>query len=179
MDQLHNNIERNGRDLGSYVHNKSNDLVKDNQDDVFNDKKLTNIVSVTVNKNPTSANEVTNKKYVNDSIDATIFRFNQTLEKYLKVSVGNDTYNLTKYYKIKFIHTTIIQRGNGQYLLIQWKVVSNDKNKNGVTTNFIRATKTNSRTKESGATSLPPIGDSFMYIETSSNNHGQERVFVN
>ena len=30
----------------------------------------------------------------------------------------------------------------------------------------------------SGATSLPPIGNSFMYIETSSNNHRHERVFV-
>ena len=26
--------------------------------------------------------------------------------------------------------------------------------------------------------SLPPTGNSFMYIETSSNNHGHERVFV-
>ena len=25
---------------------------------------------------------------------------------------------------------------------------------------------------------LYPIGDDFMYIETSSNNHGHERVFV-
>ena len=47
-----------------------------------------------------------------------------------------------------------------------------------MTTIYIRATKTNSPTNHSGATSLPPIGDSFMYIETSSNNHGNERVFV-
>ena len=26
--------------------------------------------------------------------------------------------------------------------------------------------------------SLPAVGNSFMYIETSSNNHGHERVFV-
>ena len=38
--------------------------------------------------------------------------------------------------------------------------------------NFIRATKTNSPTGDTGATSLPPVGDSFMYLETSSNNHG-------
>ena len=32
--------------------------------------------------------------------------------------------------------------------------------------NSSRATKTNSPTANTGATSLPPIGDSFMYIET-------------
>ena len=37
---------------------------------------------------------------------------------------------------------------------------------------FIKSSKTNSPTGYSGATSLPPIGNSFMYIETSSNNHG-------
>ena len=38
-------------------------------------------------------------------------------------------------------------------------------------------TKTNNPTSCSGATSLPPICNSFMYIETSSNNHGNN-VFV-
>ena len=53
----------------------------------------------------------------------------------------------------------------------------NDKNNNGKIQNFIRSFKTNSPTDDSGATSLPPIGDSFMYIETSSDNNG-ENVFV-
>ena len=42
----------------------------------------------------------------------------------------------------------------------------------------MKPTKTNSSTGYSGATRLPPIGNSFMYIETSSNNYGHERVFV-
>ena len=42
----------------------------------------------------------------------------------------------------------------------------------------MKSTKTNSLTGHSGATKLPSIGNSFMYIETSSNNHGQDRVFV-
>ena len=75
--------------------------------------------------------------------------------------------------------TTIIKTGNsGGYLLPSWRIFCNDKNNNGKITNFIRATKTNSPTAESGATSLPPIGDAFMYIETSSNNHGDEKIFV-
>ena len=113
------------------------------------------------------------KKYVDDSIgECTRKRFNQTLENYLKVSVGNDTYNLSTYDKTQITDTTIIKPGNGAYLLPRKIVICNDKNNNGKTTNFRRATETNSPTGQSGATSLPPIGDSFMYVKTSSNNHG-------
>ena len=41
-----------------------------------------------------------------------------------------------------------------------------------------KSTKTKSPTSDSGATSAPPIGSAFMYIETSSSNHGHNRVFV-
>ena len=154
-------------------------MVKNNQDNDFNDTKLTNVNSITVNRNPTSDNELSNKKYIDDELDKnTIVRFSQTLENYLKVSVGNDTYNLTKYNKIQMTDTTIIKTGNsGGYLLPSWRIFCNDKNNNGKITNFVRATKTNSPTGDSGATSLPPIGNDFMYIETSSNNHGNN-VFV-
>ena len=43
---------------------------------------------------------------------------------------------------------------------------------------FLISTTTASPTGESEANSLPPIGSAFMYIETSSNNHGNERAFV-
>ena len=35
-----------------------------------------------------------------------LLKFNQTLPNYLKVSVGNDTYNLTKYNKIQITDIT-------------------------------------------------------------------------
>ena len=43
---------------------------------------------------------------------------------------------------------------------------------------MIKATKSSSPTEKMGATSLPPIGVSFMYIETGSANSGHESVFV-
>ena len=49
---------------------------------------------------------------------------------------------------------------------------------NGIIQNFIKSTKTISPTSDSGATSIPPIGSAFMYIETGSSNHGHNRVFV-
>ena len=98
VDQFHQENEQSRRDLGVDFYNESNDLVENNQDNNLNDRKLTNIDSITVNRNPTSDNELSNKKYIDDELDKnTILRFNQTLENYLKVSVGNDTYNLTKY----------------------------------------------------------------------------------
>ena len=111
--------------------------------------------------------------------EGTLLRFDQTLENYLKVSVGNDTYNLTKYNKIQIIDTTEIKYPNiGSDLLQKWNIKCNNKNNVSKVGDFIKSTKTNSPTGHSGATSLPPIGNSFMYIETSSNNHGHERVFV-
>ena len=179
VDQFHQEKERSRRCLGIDFCDESSDLVKNNQDNGFNNNKLTNIDSVTVNRNPTSDNEVANKKYIDDELDKnTIRRFNQTLQNYLKVSVGNDTYNLTKYDKIQITDTTIIKNGNtGSNLLQKWNILCNARNNTGNIHWFVKSTKTNSPTSYSGATSLPPIGHSFMYIETGSNIHC-DNVFV-
>ena len=65
----------------------------------------------------------------------------------------------------------------GGYLLPYSEIICNDENNNGKKQNFIKSTKTNSSTGDSGARSLPPIGNGFLYIETSSNNHGNN-IFV-
>ena len=180
VDQFLQENERSRRDLGIDFYDESNDLVKNNQDNNLNDNKLTNINPITININPTDDNHVSNKKYIDDELDKnTLLRFNQTITNYLKISVGNDTYNLTKYDKIQIIDTTKIKYPNvGSDLLQNWNIECNNKNNQSRLTDFIKSTKTNSPTGHSGASSLPPIGNSFMYIETSSNNHGPERVFV-
>ena len=52
---------------------------------------------------------------MDDSLgEGTKFRFNQTLQNYLKVSFANDTYNLTTYHKLQLTDTTnIIARNTG------------------------------------------------------------------
>ena len=50
-----------------------------------------------------------------------------------------------------------------------------NKNNNSKVGDFMKSTLTNSPTCYSGATNLPPISSAFMYIETSSNNHGHEK----
>ena len=170
VNELHE-INRNKRDLSS---------VFNDQDNEFDNNKLTNLDSVTVNRNPNLDNELANKKYIDDELDKnTVLRFNQTLQNYLKVSVGNDTYNLTKYDKIQITDTTELRYPNiGSDLLQKWNNKGNNKNNQSRITDFMKSTKTNSPTGYSGAESLPPIGNSFLYVETSSNNHGHERVFV-
>ena len=180
VDQFHQENERSRRDLGIDFYNESNDLVRNNQDNYLNDKKRINLDSITVNRNPSLDNEFANKKYIDDSIaEGTLLRFNQTLTNYLKVSVGNDTYNLTKYNKIQIIDTTEIRYPNtGSDLLQKWNIKCNNKNNFSKVGDFIKSTKTNSPTGYSGATSLPPIGNSFIYIETSGNNSGNDNIFV-
>ena len=134
---------------------------------------------MTVNRDPSSDNEISTKKYFDNQLDKnTTVRFNQTLQNYLKVSVGNDTYNLTKYNEIQLTDTTITKALNrGGYCLPSWNIKCDDKTGAGKIQSFYKSTKTNSPTGSSGATSSPPIGDSFMYIETISNNNG-DNVFV-
>ena len=140
---------------------------------------MKNLDRITDKRDPVSDSELSNKNYVDSELDKnTVLIFNQTLQNYLKVSVGNDTYNLNKCDKIQITGTIVIKFPNsGRYLLQNWKIKCNDKNGNGKIQNFIKSTKTNSPTGDSGATNSRLIGDSFMYIETSSNNHGNI-VFV-
>ena len=96
VDQIHNDNERNRRDIGLSFYNEEADLVKNNEDNDLNDKNFTNLDSITVSRNPSLDNELVKKKYIDSELDKnTLFTFNQTLQYYLKLSVGNDTYILT------------------------------------------------------------------------------------
>ena len=96
VDQFHNDNEKTRQNLGLDFYDESSDSQENKQENDFNDNKLSNIDSITVNRNPTSDNEISNKKNIDDELNKnTIVRFNQTLSNYLKFSVGNDVYNLT------------------------------------------------------------------------------------
>ena len=61
VDQFHQENERTRRDVGLDFYYESSDLVKNNQDNDLNDNKLKNIDSITVNRNPTSDDELSKK----------------------------------------------------------------------------------------------------------------------
>ena len=143
VDQFHQENEQSRRNLGFIFSNESNDLVESNQNKNFNEKKVVNLDSISVNIALFSDNEVTNKKFIDDSLGGVnILRFRPTLQNYPKVSLGNDTYNLTEYDKIQTPKTTIIKTSNsGGYLLRQWNIKSNDKFNNGKIQNFLNQQK--------------------------------------
>ena len=180
IDSLREENERSRRGLVKNFYDESSDLVKNNQDNDFNDNKLKNFDSITVNRNPTLDNELTNKKYIDDELDKnTIVRFSQTLQNYLNVSIGNDTYNLTKNTKITITDVTellFLHIGIGQ--LQKWNIYFNKMINQARINDFIKSTKTTSPTSSSRATVLPRIGNAFMYKETSGNNSGNDNTFV-
>ena len=63
-------------------------------------------------------------------------------------------------------------------MLQNWNIKCNGKNVKGKLQTFDKSAKPTSPTGQSGATSIHPIGDSFMYIETSSGNSESDIVFV-
>ena len=82
VDQFHQENEQSRQDLGIDFSVESNDLLKNNQDNEFDFNKLTNLYSILVNRNPSSDNELANKKYVDESNNLEIkFIKNLTLEK--------------------------------------------------------------------------------------------------
>ena len=119
VDSLHESI-RNGRDLSSVFKDQDNDV---------HTTKLTNLDSVSVKRNPISDNELVIKKYLDDELDKNfVLRFNKTLQNYLKVTVGSDTYNFTKDDKKQNAGTSLIKYPNtGGYLLQNWVIKYNVK----------------------------------------------------
>ena len=117
--------------------------VFNDQDNVFETIKLTKLDSISVTTDPSSDNELANRKYVDDSLrKGTFLRFNRSLQNYLKVSVGHTMHILKKNLEQNFIDTTKNKVHNqGGYLLEQRNIGCNDKNINGKIQNFILINK--------------------------------------
>ena len=132
VESLHES-SRESRDLSSVIND---------QDIEFDNNKITNLDSVTNRRSPSSDNEVSNKKYVDDELNKKIIvRFNQTLQNSLKVSAGDDTYNLTKYDRIQITDTTEMRYPNiGSDLLQKWNIKCINKNSQSRITDFIEST---------------------------------------
>ena len=107
------------------------------------------------------------KNIVDDELDKnTVFRLDQSLENNLKISCGNDVYNLSENDEKQTNDTTICKAGSSGVLVLPfWKIVCNDKNNNGKTSIFVKTPISFSQTINRGANSLSQIGKSFMYKE--------------
>ena len=183
IDGLHDQNERSRRNLGIDFYDESDNLVKNNQNNNFNNNIISNIQSIEINNDPTNNKHGINKKYLDDKLDNdTIIRLNDNSHnEYLKVQINNNFYNLQIHNKIQITDVTkILFPNTGHDLLPKWRIVCNNRFNSSIPTDFIKSTITNSPTGQSGATVIPPIGNAFMYIETSGNNHNdvEDNVFV-
>ena len=81
-------------------------------------------------RDPSLFSELTNKNYVDGSTgESTTLSIHQTLENYLKVTVGDAVYNLTEYGRIRITDATIMAHPNqGAYILQQWNTKIKIKN---------------------------------------------------
>ena len=174
VDQFHQANERSRRDARLGFYDESIAMVKNNQDNILNNNTLTNINSITINNTPTDDNHVSNKKHVDDELDKnTIVRINDdSIDRYLQVRIINTAYNLQIYNKTQTKDTTkLIFSNTGNDLVQNWKIICNNRLGEGRPSDFIKSTKSSSPTGVSGSTSIPLIGNCFMYIETSGNNN--------
>ena len=183
IDGLHDENERSRRDLGIDFYDESDNLVRNNQNNNFNNNIISNIQSIEINNDPTNNKHGINKKYLDDKLDNdTIIRLNDNSNsEYLKVQINNNFYNLQIHNKIKITDVTkILFPNTGHDLLPKWRIVCNNRFNSSIPSDFIKSTITNSPTGQAGATVIPPIGNAFMYIETSGNNHNdvEDNVFV-
>ena len=62
VKSLHQDNDRNRRNLELNFYDESFDLVKNNQTNDFNDNIITNVQSIKINDDPTSDDHVANKK---------------------------------------------------------------------------------------------------------------------
>ena len=86
---------------------------------------------------------------------------------------------MTKYNKIHLTDITEMRYPDiSADLLQKWNIKCNNRINQSRKIDFIKSTKTNSPKSESGATSIPQRGNSFMHIESSSNNYGSDNLFV-
>ena len=118
---------------------------------------LTNLNSVIVHREPCLYNELANKNNVDASIgNGNIIRFNQTLQVFVKVSVGNDIYNFTKYGRRQITDITNIKNPtHGGCISQQWIFGRNDKKGNCKTNSFIKSSISSTRTGSNSGTKLP------------------------
>ena len=80
-----------------------------------------------------------NRKYIDDLLGSgKILGFDQTLENHVKVSVGNDVYNLNNYDEKQIKGSTFIKfLDQGGFVLQQWVIKCDDKNNKEKIRNFL------------------------------------------
>ena len=95
------------------------------------------------------------------------------MQNYSKIAVENVDYNLTTYDRIQNTDTKEKKYPNPGFLLQQWIIKCADKKNDGKIQKFIKSSKRNTATPNTGSTTLHPIGESFTFVETTGDNYSR------
>ena len=236
VDSFHQENERTRRDIGLEFYDEANDLVKNNQNNDFNNYSLTNIKSIQINDDPISPQDATNKIYVDTILDETsILRNNKQnslnnneLINVKSIQINNDPLNplevATKQYVdsksgglkqdpnitllsssdlIPILVNTMIGEvsfpiATKEYVdkrvFYELQIMTKFTNNNGADlwtdwdlevssginslTGFFKSSNSRISSSGTGPDFLPPIGEYYAYIETSSPNYGPDRYAI-
>ena len=134
----------------------------------YDNNKLANLDRITIKRNSILNQKIVNENYV-DGEKTTTLRFNQVLEIFSKVNIGGIVYNPIEDNKQQIIDTTKNELPNpGGNLLQQWDIKGDDKINRGKKTKLSKSSLSSTPTESTGAPNIPPICNSFMFIETNS-----------
>ena len=89
---------------------------------------------------------------------------------------NNISYNLQIYNKTQIIDLTKIIYPNTDFLQ-NWKIVCNINLNGRKPSDFLKSSQSSTPTGITGANVAPPIGNAFMYIESSSLIHGENFMY--
>ena len=231
VDSFHQENERTRRDVGLEFYDESNDLVKNNQNNDFNNNEITNVKSIQINDDPITLQDVTNKKYVDTTLDETsILRNNKQnslnnneLINVKSIQISNDPLNplgvttkrhvdskvisgLKQYPNITLLSASdlipiLVNTMIGEVSILfatkeyvdkrvfyELQIMTKFTNNSGIDlwtdwdlevssginslTGFFKSSNTTTSSTGTGPDFLPPIGEYYAYIETSSPNFG-------
>ena len=100
VNQFHQRNDWSRTDLGVHFCIESNDLVKTDHDNNFNDYRLISLVSFTVRRDPSSINKLPNRKYIENKLEKVLLSHSinhyKTISKYLIETVPLILLNMIK-----------------------------------------------------------------------------------
>ena len=168
-------------DETSILRNKQNSL---------NNNELRKVKSIQINKDPLNPLEVTTKRYVDSKVisglkqdpNVTLLSTSDLIPIIVNTFIGDVSFLIvTKEYVDKRVFyelqiMTKFTNNNGADLWTDWDLdISSGMNS---LTGFFKSSNSRTSSSGTGPDFLPPIGENYAYIETSSPNYGPDRYAI-
>ena len=164
-------------------------IIRNNKINNLNNNEITNVKSIQINDDPISPQDATNKKYVDSRSgglkqdpNITLLSSSDLIPILVNTMIGEVSFPIsTKEYVDKRVFyelqiMTKFTNNNGADLWTNWDLeISSGMNS---LTGFFKSSNSRTGSSGTGPDFLPPIGEYYAYIETSSPNYGPDRYAI-